>query len=301
MFHYDGTIRDCLGPRPATRPRRITVPAGAWDTHAHVIGAPPDHPLVPDRHFTAPPASVEAYLAMLDAVGLTYGVLVQVSVHGTDNRLLAQGLRAHPDRLRGVAVIGPETSDREIAELKDAGVTGIRLLEIVGGGVGLAQLERAADRCAEIGWHIQVAAKGPLYPELVPRLAALTVPFMIDHAGWCAAPEGVDAPAFQAVLHLVRETGCYVKLSGAFRLSGEPYPFPDTVPFMRALLEAGPRQVVFGSDWPHVGLYDPQARPDVGALLDLIADYAPDPADQHRILVENPARFYGLPPEAHEG
>ncbi len=55
--------------------------------------------------------------------------------------------------------------------------------------------------------------------------------------------------------------------------------------------------MVFGSDWPHVGLYDPDARPDVGALLDLIADYAPDPADQHRILVENPPRFYGLPPD----
>ncbi len=48
------------------RPRRIGVPPGAWDTHAHVIGSPPDHPLVPDRHFTAPPATVEAFLAMLD-------------------------------------------------------------------------------------------------------------------------------------------------------------------------------------------------------------------------------------------
>ncbi len=161
-------------------------------------------------------------------------------------------------------MIGPETGDREIAELKDAGVTGIRLLEIVGGGVGMAQLERMADRCAEVGWHIQVAAKGPLYPDLVPRLAALKVPFMIDHAGWCAAPEGIDAPAFQAVLRLVRENGCYVKLSGAFRLSGEAYPFADTVPFMRALLEAGPRQVVFGSDWPHVGLYEPGAGPMSG-------------------------------------
>jgi 2-pyrone-4,6-dicarboxylate lactonase len=295
MFNYDGTIRDCLPPRPVSPPRTLVVPEGAWETHAHVIGAPPGHPLVPGRHFTAPPQAPSDFVAMLDAVGLRYGVLVQVSVHGTDNRLLVQALRDYQDRLRGVAVIDQSTTDAEIAELNEAGVRGIRILDIVGGGVGMADLERLADRCAEVGWHIQVAVKGESYPLLSDRLRRLRVPFIIDHMGWCPASAGIAAPDFQAVLALVRETGCHVKLSGAFRLSSEPWPHKDTLPFARALIEAGPDQMVWGSDWPHVGLYEEADRPDVGALLDWLAEVAPDPAVQRRILVDNPARFYGVP------
>ncbi|GGC91113.1 amidohydrolase family protein [Chelatococcus reniformis] len=295
MFHYDGTIRDCLPPRRASPPRRLQVPPGAWETHAHVIGVPPDHPLVPDRHFTAPAAPPADFIAMLDRVGLAYGVLVQVSAHGTDNRLLLEALRRYPDRLRGVAVVDAATPDAVIAELKDAGVTGIRILDIVGGGVGMRSLEALADRCAELGWHIQVAVKGPSYSELEPRLARLRVPFIIDHMGWCPAPAGIAQPDFQAVLRLVRDTGCYVKLSGGFRLSGEPKPFRDTYAFARALIAAAPDRMVWGSDWPHVGLYDAEERPDVGELLDGLADYTSDPGMQRRILVDNPARFYGLP------
>lgn len=295
MFHYDGTIRDCLPARPVAAPKRLRVPAGSWETHAHVIGVPPRYPLVPDRHFTAPAATPADFVAMLDTVGLTYGVVVQVSVHGTDNSLMIAALRAYPHRLRGVAVIDAATSDREMASLHEAGVRGIRILDIVGGGVGMPHLEALADRCAEIGWHVQVAVRGEAYPGLAPRLRRLKVPFIIDHMGWCPAKAGIGSPDFRAVLGLVRDTGCYVKLSGAFRLSSDPYPFPDTFAFTRALIEAAPDRMVWGSDWPHVGLYDPDKRPDVGALLDAMLDYTADDEERRAILVDNPARFYGRP------
>ena len=294
MLHFDGVIRDCLPPRPASAPQRIKVPVGAWETHAHVIGAAADYPFVPGRHFNPPPASPADFVAMLDRVGVQYGVVVQVSVHGTDNRLLLKALRQYTDRLRGVAVIDPDISDREVADLKDAGVRGIRILDIVGGGVGLQRLEVLADRCAEVGWHIQVATRGETYPKIADRLLKLRVPFIIDHMGWCAAKNGVGSPEFQAVLHIVRNSNCYVKLSGGFRLSAEAYPFRDVVAFAQALIEAAPDRMVWGSDWPHVGLYDPAAVPDVGRILEGLADYTNDPEQQRRILVSNPARFYGL-------
>ena len=127
------------GPDPAPHaPARVAVPPGAVDTHAHIVG----DTFVPERSYTPPPASTEDYLHMLDATGMTYGVLVQVSVHGTDNSLLVEALRAHPGRLRGVAVTPPDISDRVLAELKDAGVTGLRLNTVTGGGIGLDQLDR---------------------------------------------------------------------------------------------------------------------------------------------------------------
>lgn len=292
---YDGTVRDCLPPIPATEPRRLVVPAGSWDTHAHVIGAADVYPHVEDRHFNPPAQPVDAFIAMLDAVGLTYGTLVQVSVHGTDNRPLLEALRAYPDRLRGVAVIAPDISDRDMAELVDAGVRGIRILDIVGGGVGLRHLETLARRCAEVGWHIQLGIKGESYPALVERLSRLEVPIVIDHMGWCPASLGVDSPEFRAVLDLVRNVSAYVKISGYFRMSAGSAPYADTIPFARALIEAAPDRMVWGSDWPHVGLYDEAKRPDVGLLLDTLLDFAPDAASRQRILAENPAALYGRP------
>lgn len=295
MLHFDGVIRDCLPPRPVTKPRRITVPRGAWETHAHVIGATEMYPFVRGRHFNPPPAPPAAFVAMLDMMGLDYGVVVQVSVHGTDNRLLVEALSSFPNRLCGVAVIDPKISDKDVAVLKEAGVRGIRILDIVGGGVGLKNLELLAARCAEVGWHIQVATRGETYLDLAPRLLKLRVPFIIDHMGWCAAKDGIQSREFQAVLHIVRNSDCYVKLSGGFRLSAQPFPYSDIVPFAQQLIAAAPDRMVWGSDWPHVGLYDEAARPDVGHILDWLADYAPDVAQQKRILVDNPARFYGVP------
>src|SRR5882757_2820736 len=102
----------CQGPDPHPRTStRFTVPAGAVDTHAHVIGLPPDYPLSPERSYTPTPVAPEQYFAMLDATGMTHGVLVQVSVHGTDNRLMLEALRQQPKRMRGICVVDADITD----------------------------------------------------------------------------------------------------------------------------------------------------------------------------------------------
>jgi predicted TIM-barrel fold metal-dependent hydrolase len=50
---------------------------------------------------------------------------------------------------------------------------------------------------------------------------------------------------------------------------------------------------VWGSDWPHVGFWG--AMPNVGDLLDLLADWAPDPTTLEAILTTNAQRLYGFP------
>src|SRR5271156_1744369 len=98
---------DCPGPDRHPRAPRFKLPPGACDSHAHVIGPPERYPFVASRSFTPPPATEAEYLAMHDALGIQRGVLVQVSVHGTDNSYMVESLRRHPDRLRGVAVVAP--------------------------------------------------------------------------------------------------------------------------------------------------------------------------------------------------
>ncbi|MDB5656848.1 MAG: amidohydrolase 2 [Tardiphaga sp.] len=282
------------GPAPDAaphRPTRFEVPFGAVDTHAHVIGLPPDYPFVEARSYTPPEAPASAYLSMLDHTGMTYGVLVQVSVHGTDNRLMLQTIRANRKRLRGIAVIPLGRPDHELAELQQAGVVGLRLNVLYGGGVGLDELERYGALCRELGWHLQFLVDARELPAIAPKLAALPVPFVIDHMGHFPASEGVASEGFQALLSLVRDGG-WVKLSGAFRSTVEGAPYRDTLPYARALIEAAPGRCVWGSDWPHVANW--AAMPNVGELLDLLADWVPDEAARHRVLVDNPGLLYGF-------
>jgi 2-pyrone-4,6-dicarboxylate lactonase len=287
-----GAVPNCLAPDPVHRRPGWTVPPGACDTHAHVIGPPDRFPYVENRSYTPPEASPGAYLGMLDALGLDRGVLVQVSVHGTDNRCLEEVLRAHPDRLRGVAVVAPDVPDGALEDLAAAGVRGLRLNVLFGGGVGFDALETLASRIAGLGWHLQFLLDARELPALAPRLERLPVSFVVDHMGHMPTAAGLDHPGFQTLLRLVRDGRCWVKLSGTYRISSAGPPFTDTIPFARALVDAAPDRMVWGSDWPHVAM--DTYMPNTGDLLDLLATWVPDEAVRRRILVDNPARLYGF-------
>jgi predicted TIM-barrel fold metal-dependent hydrolase len=58
----------------------------------------------------------------------------------------------------------------------------------------------------------------------------------------------------------------------------------------RALIEAAPERMIWGSDWPHI----PEGGRDTGALLNLLTDWAPNAETRERILVHNPAKLFGF-------
>ena len=49
----------CLGPLRDIEPSVFSIPAGACDTHAHVISADSAYPMSPARSYTPPPAPEE--------------------------------------------------------------------------------------------------------------------------------------------------------------------------------------------------------------------------------------------------
>lgn len=283
----------CLGPLPEIDPAEFDVPHGAVDTHAHVIGDGIRYPYVESRSYTPPPAPEENYLSMLRADGMDRGVLVQVSVHGTDNRYMLEVLGRHPTKLRGVAVVSERVTDRELEAMHAAGVRGLRLNVLFGGGVGFEALETLASRIADLGWHLQFLMDVRKLPDLMPRMSKLPVPCVFDHMGHMPVAEGIDHPGFQALLHGVREYGWWAKLSGAYRISEQFDDYADVIPWAKALIEAAPDRVVWGSDWPHVAI---PRMPNTGKLRNLLAQWAPDPALRRKILVMNPQALYDFPP-----
>ncbi|HXL69357.1 MAG TPA: amidohydrolase family protein [Xanthobacteraceae bacterium] len=267
------------------------MPAGAVDTHAHVIGLPPRYPLVAERSYTAPEASPAAYLAMLDATHMAHGVLVQPSVHGTDNRLLTDAMRAAKGRLRGICVVAPDVSERELAELAAAHIVGCRLNVLFGGGIGLDAIDTLARKVKPFGWHLQLLMDVRAIAPIAGSLAKLPVPWVIDHMGYVLANEALENQGFQTMLKLLRDSDGWVKLSGAYRVSAGP-PYADTIAMAQALVAARPDRLVWGSDWPHVSHKGPM--PNVGDILDLLADWVRDAAMRDRILADNAHRLYGF-------
>jgi 2-pyrone-4,6-dicarboxylate lactonase len=117
----------------------------------------------------------------------------------------------------------------------------------------------------------------------------LPLPFVIDHLGRADPAGGVGQAAFLTLLDLMRLDGAWVKLSAPERMGA--LPFDAALPFARALMAARPDRVLWGTDFPHPNLNTPVDERD---LVDFIADYAPDPHQQTRLLVDNPARLYGF-------
>ena len=289
----------CLAPSAHVEPASFEMPAGACDTHAHVIAASAAYGMAPLRSYTPPPAPGEKYLAMLNATGCARGVLVQISVYGTDNGYMLEVLKANPDRLRGIAVVTPEVTDQELEAMHAAGVRGLRINVLFpGAGLSFDAMEILARRITHLGWHLQFLVDGRDLPGLLPRMRTLPCTGVIDHMGHMPAALGFQHPGFQAVRELVVNHGWWTKLSGAYRISDDYDAFAEVVPIAQALIEAAPDRVVWGSDWPHVAM---PRMPDTGRLRNLLKVWAPDPSTRDRILVDNPYRLYGFPAYVHEG
>lgn len=275
------------------------LPRGACDTHAHVFGPYDRFPLADPRPYTPAPAPKEDYFAMLDAVGFDRGVLVHGGANGWDHRVMLDAIAAAPDRLRGVGVMPADASDDELAKLDAGGVRGLRFTDVAGptasqnfaGRVGLDALYRLAPRMRRLGWHAVIWANTTAIASASVALRQLGLPIVVDHLGFFDVTRGVDDPAFQTLLSLVEEGIAWVKLT-SFRNSKSAPRYEDVRPFHDALVRANPTRMLWGSDWPFLGMN--ANCPDVGTLLDLLDEWLADDAVRQQVLVHNPAALYGF-------
>lgn len=285
-------IPTCPKPDPNPRPPRLKAPPGATDTHFHIFGPEDRYPFVPDRRFTPPDASIESYLHLHKTLGLSRAVLVQPSGYGIDNRRQLDAAREMDIATRVVVVVPPAITDPELEDLYRAGARGVRFIPTQPGGLPLDELERFGARLGALGWHVQMMLSPAHLVELAPRLAKLRCDFVIDHMGDIQAAEGVDQPAFQALLRLLDGDRCWIKLSAGYHMSEQSPPYDEVIPLAHALVRARPDRLFWGSDWPHANHY--RTMPNSTELYDLLPDWVPDDDVRTRILVDNPARLYGF-------
>jgi len=228
---------------------------------------------------------------MLRTIGCERAVLVQPSVYGTDNSMIANAIKSGTFPLRGVAVVSGGIADRALEDLHAAGFRGIRFnTASATKGLEFEDAPRLAERIKPLGWHLQFYLN--FTPEIGEQLARLRVNVVIDHFGRVPTSGGLDSPAFRALLELLRRDHVWAKLMGPYFVSDAFARYPDLVPFAQAMVNAAPDRILWGTDWPH-----PSARekmPNDGDLADLLAEWVPDEAQRKRILVDNPQRLYGF-------
>ncbi len=251
----------------------------------------------PARIYTPPDCPLSDYLHMLDTLGFERAVLVQPSVYGTDNTVMLEAIKTAGGRLRGVAVVDEDIADDELKALDAAGVRGVRV-NIVDvkdrkpGTLPMAALTGLAQRIAPLRWHMEFLIHADEFPNLDETFADFPVEIVLGHLGYLTVGKQPDDAGFQALLRLMQSGRAWVKLTGPYRITAEPLPYPDTAPFAHALVEANRERVIWGTDWPHVMLKG--RMPNDGDLANLLSDWIPDANVRQQVLVRNPEKLYGF-------
>jgi 2-pyrone-4,6-dicarboxylate lactonase len=273
------------------RKPRFKLPPCATDAHCHVFGPAAKFPYTPGRRYTPADAPKEMLRALHDHLGVERAVIVQASCHGTDNAAMLDCIASDPKRYRGVAIVDDSFTDKDFDKLDAGGVRGVRFnfVKHLGGAPDMGVFARVIDRIKDRRWHVVLHLDAPDIVPLSDMIRKLPLPFVIDHMGRVPGAAGVDQLPLRALIEISRLENCWIKVSGAERISMPPY--AAALPIAQALVAALPERVLWGTDFPH-----PNAthEADEADLVDLVPQYAQDGLAQQRLLVDNPARLYGF-------
>ena len=294
-----------LEPRFVAGRPAFKVPSGAWDCHAHVFGPVSRFPFSCGRRYTPEEATPEEFRTVLGILGIERVVLVQPSPYGADNSCLLEALAFFGGAARGVAVLGAAPAEKELETLHAAGVRGARLNfdprerpRDLGN-----RLKEVATDIRGLGWHIELSIAPRYLDELQSKVMKLPAPLVLDHMAHLPAADFDSHPGFGALRRMLDSGRVWVKLSGAYRVTGDDNRLREAGALAHSLISINPERVVWGSDWPHTprhgteSIQDERSLPfrkiDTGKLQDLIFEWADSEESRNAILVRNPARLYG--------
>lgn len=159
----------------------------AADCHAHVFCGD-RYPQAPDALYTpdiSQAGTARKFAEVLHAHFFTHGLLVGAGVYGADNRCLVDACKGSEGRFKGIALVRADVSGRELADLGDSGIVGVRINIM---NYGMKPLtEPGADallaKLKETGWFVQVQVAGDQLVEAAPILRKAGVRVIVDHIG----------------------------------------------------------------------------------------------------------------------
>jgi len=217
----------------------------------------PELPWTPGAKPQMPePFTYEKAIALMDEGGVDRAVIVTPALLGANNSYSLEAVRRHPSRfavMGRIAQASPEAAAGFAKWKEQPGMLGVRVSFL---GASAKQLQ---DGSADWIWAPAEKARLPVMfltaansayfgrvAERHPQLALIC-----DHMGVAgeAKASGRRDDAFQQTLALAKHPNVSVKLSAIPNFSDEDYPFRDTVPYLRRLVDAfGARRCYWGTD-----------------------------------------------------
>ncbi len=257
-------------------------------------------------------------------------VLVQPVFRGEDNSYVAACARAAAQRFAAVCVVDPRVAGAEerLRHWVDQGCRGLRLrpriaeeAKVFGDPVTFPLWE-AARRLGVVVSLLSGPEHAPAIGALAERFSDVSI--VIDHlghpnvAGGVAGtgfktglgegdspiflpghrkigtvPDGFEtssSPQFRQLLGLARRPNVFLKVSGFYHFSNEPFPYRDCHEILRAVYDCfGPGRLLWGSDFPHV-----VPSCGYGRSLEVVEQLLDDlsAADRQRIFGLNALKLY---------
>ena len=265
------------------------------DSHVHVFD-PASFPYQ-EGNFYLPTGgetgTPDLFKQLMDIYCVRHALLVGPnSGYGTDNSCLLAAIKQGAGRFKGIAVVANDIGYEELAELKKQGIIGVAINAALLGTEYYANCAGLMEKLDALDMFAQLQVMNDQLVALTPLLHSSNAKILIDHCGRPDPSQGTGQDGFRQLLQLADSGHVYVKLSGQYKISQTPYPYPDMKPFIKALLSAYSADAcVWASDWPYLRA---SQRIDYAPSLKLMESYVKTEAEWQKILWKTPARLFGF-------
>ncbi|KAF4460992.1 amidohydrolase 2 [Fusarium albosuccineum] len=240
------------------------VPQGAWDTHHHIF-EPDRFPFSAGRHFTPSVATLEDLQKFEASIGVAHVCIAHGLSYGPDCTSLLYYLDQLQGTARGICVIDERNvTDDLLEKYHAAGVRSVRLAFFKAQAMHDLQkqidlIKATAERLLRWkpngnGWSIQIQQPILSHWNMTPD----------------GAPLAISQPGWQDLLESMADGNIWVKISAPYRNSRNDPIYDDLERIVKDLVQANPKRVVWGSDWPHTQRHEDRhlrGREDVEPFL----------------------------------
>ena len=270
--------------------RKTKLPDCACNSHLHII----DPAFPNDGKAQVQKGTIKEYMTLASELGLSRAVFVQAKPFGTDNSCLLDAIKIYGiENSRGIAVVNENITDKELEQLHQAGVRGLRfsVWNPANAVVSFDMCKPLSERTKDMGWNMQLHMSSSQLLSYAPLIESLNCTIVIDHMGRLKPELGIQDPAYTFLCRLIDKGHTWIKLSGPYlnTLTGEPW--ENAAQVARAFARYAPERMLWGNDFPHV---TETVKPDEYKLLQTIDSWFEDERSKHLALVENPAQVYGF-------
>jgi len=210
---------------------------------------------------------VEVLLEQMEQNGIQKALLVQYGGN-YDNSYIAECLKKYQGRFSGVAIVDtnqPDAPEKLEYWVKEHGFEGIRIsANVTSPGGNKEKLHAIWEKIAELSIVASVSGRladfiHPRFEEIIRNIPELKL--RIEHMGYPDVTENPPYPLYRRLTNLAQYPNVYLKFSGFYAYSKEPYPYNDALPFIKLAYDAfGAKRIMWASDFPPVASHEGYAK-----------------------------------------